>query len=122
MKVKRQTHFSKLGAKIRLYVGKDHRLDLQNGQEISIDLADKKESLRIRHSLQKPIVVEDKDSLLIVDNPINVISFWFGVLLVLGSHVIFDFDSKILIYLTAIGLGLIIISYLIPRFKWQKIK
>lgn len=99
-------------------IGKSHKVKLYPGESIDIDLPDAEDYLTIKHSRQAKKIVTNQDQVTITDNPINLILFWSGVVLVLGSHLMLSFDSSWLYWLTIIGLSSIIASYLVPRFKW----
>ncbi|HEL0521825.1 TPA: hypothetical protein TUW55_000271 [Streptococcus equi subsp. zooepidemicus] len=118
MKLRRKTRLTKIGAPMTVNIGKSHKVKLYPGESIDIDLPDAEDYLTIKHSRQAKKIVTNQDQVTITDNPINLILFWSGVVLVLGSHLVLSFDSSWLYWLTIIGLSSIIVSYLVPRFKW----
>ncbi|MGT2934393.1 hypothetical protein ACVR0P_00535 [Streptococcus castoreus] len=119
MKLKRQTHLVKIGAPVTILIGNDRKITLWNGQSIAFDLPEGETMLTIKHSRQVAKRVTAQDQLILKDNPLNLVLFWGGVLLILGSHVFLSFDNNLLFYLTLTGFISLASSYLVPRFQWK---
>lgn len=116
MIIKRQTRFSKIGTKITVYIGNDYTAKLKNQQEVECQI-EREEKLKVKASLQKAIVVTNDDLVIIQDNPLNLLLFWFGITTVLLSHLFLTHDSSILYYFSLFSLLLVVVSYLLPQVK-----
>ncbi|MCL6222587.1 hypothetical protein ML603_03065 [Streptococcus dysgalactiae subsp. equisimilis] len=119
MNIKRQTRLVRMGAPVTIFIGDKHKAALYNGDSLDIDLPDGQTQLTIKHSRQTAITVSDEDKLLLKDNPLNLLLFWSGVFLILGSHVLLSFDNPLLFYLTLTGFISLASSYFVPRFRWE---
>lgn len=117
--IKRQTRLVKMGAPVTILIGKNHKVSLYNGDSLEVDLAEGQTQLIVKHSRQAAITVSNEDKLLLKDNPLNLILFWTGVFLILGSHVLLTFDNPWLFYLTLAGFISMLASYFLPRFQWE---
>lgn len=122
MKLKRQTRFAKIGAPIIIDIGKNEKVLLRNGQDIEIPLADNGTEIKLRQRFSPKIAVKESDSFVIVDKQKTILIFWFSIILIIASHLILPFDSDLLWWLSIIGIGLVIISFILPKYELQNSK
>ncbi|MGT2958804.1 hypothetical protein A9Q68_04055 [Streptococcus bovimastitidis] len=122
MKLKRKTRFARIGAPITIEIGKNEKVLLRNGQEIEIPLADNGTEIRLRQRFSPKMAVKENDSFVIVDKPKTVLIFWFIIVLIIASHLLLPFDSDLLWWLSIIGIVLVIISFILPKYELQDSK
>ncbi|MGT2809147.1 hypothetical protein DIX60_06235 [Streptococcus iniae] len=122
MIIKRCTRFSYFGATITLLIGSNQKVVLKKGESINIPIQTSGEMVKLKRPFQTGKQVYDSDVLLLKDNLKSILFFWSAIALIMISHLVLPFDSDWLFWLTIIGLGLLLGSYLIPSLKWENEK
>ena len=122
MIIKRCTRFSFFCATIILLIESNQKVVLKKGESINIPIQTSGEMVKLKRPFQTGKQVYDSDVLLLKDNLKSILFFWSAIALIMISHLVLPFDSDWLFWLTIIGLGLLLGSYLIPSLKWENEK
>lgn len=119
--VKRQTKWLRIFAPLTIKINKRTYARLWNKEEVQLELREPQNCLSVRGSFGSKIKVKNDDTILVEDNPINAISFWGGLALILFGQFLFTPGGWIMAILTWIGLLGIISSLFIRRFNVKKL-
>ncbi|WP_159549255.1 hypothetical protein [Streptococcus halichoeri] len=121
MIIQRATRWSAFGQKLVILIDQDQKAILANHDSITLPKSQKEEqTLSIKHSFHSTITASAKDQLTIVDNPYHLLPFLTGIILIVIAHLTLSFDSALLVWLSIVGLVLIVSSFFIPKTRWQK--
>lgn len=118
--IKRQTKYIRAFAPIYIKLNSKTVARLLENEDISLSLDFPDSLLSVRGSFNTKLTVNPNDKIIIKDNLVNILSFWGGVILILGGQFIFDLGSWPMAILTWFGITGIIASFFIQRFILEK--